>query len=103
MVSEKKSAIGWSGTWMPTPLTRMMPLTRGDASSAISAAIQPPMELPTTVTSSRPSWSRQRHVEPGEPGHGVQRLGAGGAAEAGGGRGDHQIGRGAGGERRHYT
>jgi len=34
-----------------------MPLTRGDFSSAISAVIQPPMELPMTVTSCRPTWS----------------------------------------------
>jgi hypothetical protein len=34
-----------------------MLLMRGDPASAISAAIHPPMELPATVTSSRPSSS----------------------------------------------
>ncbi len=81
---------------MPTPLTMVMPLTRGEASSAISAAIQPPMEFPTTVTSPVSKLVKQRHVEPGEPGHGVQRLGPGGAAEAGVGRGDHPGGPGPG-------
>lgn len=54
MVREKKSAIGWPGTSMPTASTRMAPLTRGEASRAISAAIHPPTEFPMTVTSS--SW-----------------------------------------------
>ena len=56
MVREKKSAIGWPGTSMPTASTRMAPLIRGEASRAISAAIQPPIEFPMTVTSSSPSW-----------------------------------------------
>jgi len=34
-----------------------MPLMRGEPSRAISAAIQPPTELPMTVTSSSPRWS----------------------------------------------
>ena len=57
MVSEKKSATGCPGTSIPTASTRTMPLTRGDFSSAISAVIQPPRELPMTVTPVRSSWS----------------------------------------------
>ncbi len=34
-----------------------MPLMRGEASSAISAAIQPPTEFPMTVTFSSPRLS----------------------------------------------
>lgn len=52
-VSEKKSAIGCPGTVMPTPFMITTPATRGLFSRAISAAIQPPSELPTTVTSVR--------------------------------------------------
>lgn len=51
MLREKKSATGWPGTSIPTASIRTMPLTRGDFNKAISAAIQPPIELPMTVTS----------------------------------------------------
>ncbi len=57
MVSEKKSATGWSPVSRPAASTRTTPLTRGLPSSAISAAIQPPMEFPTTVTPSSPRSS----------------------------------------------
>ena len=50
MVSEKKSAMGESLSSSPAASARTTPLTRGLPSSAISAAIQPPMEFPTTVT-----------------------------------------------------
>lgn len=66
MVREKKSAIGWPGTSMPTASTRMAPLTRGEASRAISAAIHPPTEFPMTVTSSSFKLAEQRHVQRGQ-------------------------------------
>jgi len=42
---------------MATPSTMINRLIRSDPSSAISAAIQPPIELPITVTSRRSSSS----------------------------------------------
>ena len=51
------SVIGWPSTSMPTPSTITAPLTRGSVSRAISAASQPPKELPITVTSVRSSSS----------------------------------------------
>jgi len=56
-----------------------MPLTRGDFSSAISAVIQPPMELPMTDVL-QADLVQQRVVERGEAGDGVQRLGSGGVS-----------------------
>jgi hypothetical protein len=53
----------------------MAPLTRGEASRAISAAIHPPTEFPITVTSSAPSWPVSvGHGEPGDSGHDVEPL-----------------------------
>jgi hypothetical protein len=57
LVREKKSATGWPGTSRPAASMRMARLTRGEFRMAISAAIQPPIEFPITVTSSGPIWS----------------------------------------------
>jgi hypothetical protein len=79
VVREKKSATGWPGTSIPTASISTMPLTRGDFSSAISAVIQPPMELPMTDVL-QADLVQQRVVERGEAGDGVQRLGSGGVS-----------------------
>ena len=60
MVNEKKSGTGESLSSRPAASTRTTPLTRGLPSSAISAAIQPPMEVPTTVTPASPRSSSIR-------------------------------------------
>ena len=57
MVSEKKSAAGAVSTCRPAASASTTAVTRGLFSTAISAAIQPPIELPMTVTPSRSSWS----------------------------------------------
>jgi hypothetical protein len=51
------SATGWPSTSIPTASRSTTPLMRGEPSNAISAAIQPPTELPMTVTFSSPRSS----------------------------------------------
>jgi hypothetical protein len=66
-----------------------MPLTRGDVSSAISAVIQPPMELPMTVTSCRSSWPSSALYSAARPPMEFSASGRGVAGEAGVGRHQH--------------
>ena len=72
-----------AGTSMPAASTSTTLLIRGLPSRASSAAIQPPMELPTTVTSSQVEPVEQLAVERGEPGDAGQGVRTRGAAEAG--------------------
>ena len=57
---------GCPGTSAPTASTSTTPLTRGLPSRAISAAIQPPIEFPITVTSQTSRLVEQTDVQPGQ-------------------------------------
>jgi hypothetical protein len=63
MVREKKSAIGWPGTSIPTASTRMARPTRGEASRAVSAAIHPADRVPDHRHVVEVELAEQRHVE----------------------------------------
>ncbi len=59
-VSEEKSAAGWSALTSPAPSMTSSRATRSGAASASSAATQPPIELPATVTPARSSSASRR-------------------------------------------
>ena len=65
-VSPETSVTGWPGTSSPTASSTTTPPTRGEPRRPTSAANQPPIELPITVTSqtsmssSRRTYSRAR-------------------------------------------